>query len=117
MNSSSGHSAWRYYYPSQPDVPIAPARRIPLISRLADLIFLSGALLFAYQVYGLIGHDEWTRYPSIVLLKYLPAGWLRTLDSAGVFKEWLFWLMERADISVLLVVMGFLIAKFVSESE
>jgi hypothetical protein len=116
MDPSDGHSAWRYQY-SQPEKAAVKARRIPVLSWLANFVFLSGTLLFAYQLYGWFGHDEWTRYPSIALVKYLPAGYFSFLNNVTVVKEFLLWLLERADLSVLLILMGFFIAKFFVDSE
>jgi hypothetical protein len=116
MDPSDGHSAWRFQY-SQPAKTAARARRIPVVSWLANFIFLSGTLLFAYQLYGWFGHDEWTRYPSIALVKYLPAGYFSFLNKVIVVKEFLLWLLERADLSVLMILMGFFITKFFVDSE
>ena len=116
MDPSDAHSAWKFQY-YQPPVNAAKTKRVSLLSRLANLIFLSGALLFAYQIYGWFGHDEWTRYPSIALLKYLPAGCFSFLNQVAVFKEFLLWMLEQADLSVLLILMGFFIAKFFVDSD
>ncbi len=116
MDPSDGHSAWRFQY-AQPARTVTRARRIPLISWLANFIFLSGTLLFAYQLYCWFGYDEWTRYPSIALVTYLPAGCFSFLNKVIVVKEFLLWLLERADLSVLMILMGFFIAKFFVNSE
>jgi hypothetical protein len=116
MEPSDGHSAWKFQY-YQPPVTAAKTKRVSLLSRLANLIFLSGTLLFAYQIYGWFGHNEWTRYPSIALVKYLPAGYFSFLNKVAVVKEFLLWLLERADLSVLLILMGFFITKFFVDSE
>ncbi len=116
MDHSDGHSAWRFQY-SQPEKAATKTRRFSLLACLANLTFLFGTVLFAYQIYGWIGHDEWTRYPAIALVKYLPAGCLSFLNKIVVAKEFLLWLLERADLSVLLILMGFLITKLFVESE
>ncbi len=95
----------------------ARARQRSLLSWLANFIFLSGTLLFAYQLYGWFGYNEWTRYPSIALVKYLPAGYFSFLNKVTVIKEFLLWLLERADLSVLMILMGFFITKFFVDSE
>ena len=92
-------------------------KRVSLLSWLANFIFLSGTLLFAYQLYGWIGHDEWTRYPSLALVKYLPAGYFSFLNQVVFVKEFLLWLLDRADLSVLLILLGFFITKFFVDSE
>ncbi len=116
MDPSDGHSAWRFQY-SHPANTAAKVRRVSLLSRLANLIFLSGTLLFAYQLYGWIGYNEWTRYPSIALVKYIPAGYFSFLNEIAFVKEILLWVLDRADLSVLLIMMGFLITKFFADSE
>jgi len=116
MDPSDGHSAWRFQY-SQPAKTATRARHRPLMSWLANFIFLSGTLLFAYQLYGWFGYNEWTRYPSIALVKYLPAGYFSFLNQVTVIKEFLLWLLERADLSVLMILMGFFITKFFVDSE
>jgi hypothetical protein len=116
MDPSDGHSAWRFQY-SQPVNTEAKIKRVSLLSWLANFIFFSGTLLFAYQLYGWIGHDEWTRYPSIALVKYLPAGYFSFLNKVVIVKEFLLWLLDRADLSVLLILMGFFITKFFVDSE
>jgi hypothetical protein len=116
MDPSDGHSAWKFQY-SHPVSTAAKVKRVSLLSWLANLIFLSGTLLFAYQLYGWIGHNEWTRYPSIALVKYLPAGYFSFLNEITCVKESLLWLLDRADLSVLLILMGFFITKFFTDSE
>jgi hypothetical protein len=116
MDSSDGHSAWRFQY-SQPVKAEAKIKRVSLLSWLANFIFLSGTLLFAYQLYCWIGHDEWTRYPSLALVKYLPAGYFSFLNQVAVAKEFLLWLLDRADLSVLLILLGFFITKFFTDSD
>jgi len=116
MDPSDGHSAWRFQY-SHPVSTVAKTKRVSLLSWLANFIFLSGTLLFAYQLYGWFGHDEWTKYPSIALVKYLPAGYFSFLNKVVFIKGFLLWLLERADVSVLLILMGFFITKFFVDSE
>ena len=116
MDPYDGHSAWKFQY-THPVNAGVKSRRISLLSWLANLIFLSGTLLFAYQFYGWFEYNEWTRYPSIVLVKYLPAGAFGFLDEVAVVKEFMVWLLDRADLSVLLILMGFFIAKFLVYSE
>ncbi len=116
MDRSSAHSAWRFQY-SHPVSTVAKTKRVPLLSWLANFIFLSGALLFAYQIYGWIGHNEWTRFPSIALVKYLPAGYFSFLNKVVFVKGFLLWLLEQADVSVLLILLGFFITKFFVDSE
>ena len=116
MDPSDGHSAWRFQY-SHPANTAAKVKRVSLLSWLANLIFLSGTLLFAYQLYGWFGYNEWTRYPSMALVKYLPAGYFSFLNEIAFVKEILLWLLDRADLSVLLILMGFFITKFFTDSE
>ncbi len=116
MDPYDGHSAWKFQY-THPVNAGVKGRRISLLSWLANLIFLSGTLLFAYQFYGWFEYNEWTRYPSIVLAKYLPAGAFGFLNEVAVVKEFMVWLLDRADLSVLLILMGFFIAKFLVDSE
>jgi hypothetical protein len=116
MDPSDGHSAWRFQY-SHPVNTAVKVKKVSLLSRLANFIFLSGTLLFAYQLYGWFGHDEWTRYPSVALVKYLPAGYFSFLNKVAVVKEFMLWLLDRADLSVLLILMGFFITKFFVDSE
>lgn len=116
MDPYDGHSAWKFQYSHQAKAE-AKGRRISLLSWLANLIFLSGTLLFAYQFYGWFEYNEWTRYPSVVLVKYLPAGCFGFLNEVAAVKEFTLWLLDRADLSVLLILMGFLIAKFLVDSE
>ncbi len=116
MDPSDGHSAWRFQY-SQPVKAEAKIKRVSLLSWLANFIFLSGTLLFAYQLYGWIGHDEWTRYPSLALVKYLPAGYFSFLNQVVFAKDFLLWLLDRADLSVLLILLGFFITKFFTDSD
>lgn len=116
MDPHEGHSAWKFQY-SPPVKTEAKIRRISLLSWLANLIFLSGTLLFAYQLFGWYGHNEWTRYPSIALVKYLPAGYFSFLNDFAYVKESLLWLLDRADLSVLLILMGFFITKFFTDSD
>lgn len=111
MGSYDGHSAWKFQY-SPPARAEAKGRRVSLLSWLANLIFLSGTLLFAHQLYGWFEHDEWTRYPSVALVKYLPAGYFGFLNEAAELKGCLLWILDRADLSVLLILAGFLITKF-----
>lgn len=111
MGSCDGHPAWKFQY-SQPVKAEAKGRRVSLLSWLANIIFLSGTLLFAYQLYGWFEHDEWTRYPSIALVKYLPAGYFGFLNEVAEVKGCLLWILDRADLSVFLILLGFLIAKF-----
>ena len=116
MEPSDGHSAWKFQY-SHPAATATKTKRVSLLSWLANLIFLSGTLLFAYQIYGWFGHNEWTRYPTIALVKYLPAGYFSFLNQVAVVKEFLLWLLDRADLSVLLILMGFFTTKFFVDSE
>ncbi|OPY90204.1 MAG: hypothetical protein A4E73_02608 [Syntrophaceae bacterium PtaU1.Bin231] len=111
MDPYDGHSAWKFQY-SHPAKAQAKGHRVSLLSWLANLIFLSGTLLFAYQLYGWFEYNEWTRYPSIVLVKYLPAGSFGFLNEVAAVKQCMLWLLDRADLSVLLILLGFLITKF-----
>lgn len=116
MDPYDGHSAWKFQY-SHPVKAEAKGRRVSLLSWLANLVFLSGTLLFAYQFYGWFEHNEWTRYPSIALVKYLPAGCFGFLNEVSAVKVSMLWLLDRADLSVILILMGFLIAKFLVDSK
>lgn len=111
MDPHNGHSAWKFQY-SHPVRAEARGRRVSLLSWLANLIFLSGTLLFAYQLYGWFEHNEWTRYPSVALVKYLPASCFSFLNEAPAVKASALWLLDRADLSVVMILAGFLIAKF-----
>jgi len=116
MDPYDGHSAWKFQY-SHPAGTGVKGRRISLLSWLANLIFLSGTLLFAYQLYGWFEYNEWTRYPSIALVKYVPAGAFGFLNEAAGVKAFAMWILDPADLSVLLILMGFFTAKFLVDSE
>lgn len=117
MTRYDEHSAWRYYYPQTVRVE-TPVKKAPsLLSWVAKLIFMLGTLLFVYQIYGWFEHDEWTRYPSIVLVKYLPAGYFSFINKVAIVKDFMLWLLDRADLSVLLILMGYFITKFFVEAE
>jgi len=50
-------------------------------------------------------------------VKSLPAGYFSFLNEVVVVKEFLLWLLDRADLSVLLILLGFFITKFFADSE
>jgi len=52
-----------------------------------------------------------------VLIKYLPAGSFGFLNEVAAVKQCMLWLLDRADLSVLLILLGFLITKFWVGSE
>jgi len=50
-------------------------------------------------------------------VKYIPAGYFSFLNEIAYLKDVLLWLLDRADLSVLLIMMGFFITKFFADSE
>lgn len=112
MSGVEDYSAdWKCHFNSYIGKSDKSPKPVSLIPWIADLVLISGLLIFGCELYSWLKYGEWNAFPAVLLLKVLPSSLIPTFANWGDLEKVALYLLHQIDISVIFVLCGAWIAK------